>query len=112
MRTQTLNNRVRNFATFAAASMLFGCASNSQPRLDKEAHQLLRRGMEVTEAEGVMRNAHFSCGRYTIGYARSCTRVRNYAIFATCVQRINIASATSGQTVSRIDVPPPACGGM
>lgn len=109
-----LSGRIRIVAAVACAAALMGCSSNSQPRLEKEAQQLLPPGMELAEAERVLQHAGFTCGSYARDYfARdyfaTCTRHRTYAVVATCVQRVNLASDGAGRRVSRFNVPSPAC---
>jgi hypothetical protein len=95
-------------ASIVAALSLVSCTSNSQPLLNREARHLLHPGMRLTQAENLLEARAFTCGKYALGYARTCIRLRNYLIVATCVQRINLAS-DGAQTLSRFDVPMPAC---
>jgi hypothetical protein len=104
-----LSNRMRVFAATLAFLGMEGCVSNAQPRLEQEAHRLLRPGMTLVEAEQVLEGARFTCAHEIEGFVATCTRMRRYAVVATCVQRINLAADESGRTVSRFDVPQPAC---
>ncbi len=112
MGVSKLRRRFGVLVVTVAASALVGCASNSQPSLEREASRLLEPGTKLDEAEKALGGAAFTCGHYTIGYVANCTRLRNYLLIATCNQTINLVSNDNGQTVSRLDVLRPACASL
>ena len=94
------------------AVLLPGCTSNSQPRLEALANRLVPPGSKLSEATSRLTVAGFNCDPRAGAYTLTCTRMRNNAVLATCVQRINLSTDSADRFVSRIDVPPPACAGM
>lgn len=112
MSNPALRGQAGAIAVIACALTLQSCASNSQSRLDEEAHRLLRPSMKLAEAERVLQRVGFNCESYNHNYIATCTRLRNYAVVATCVQRINLSADETGRAIARFDVPPPACASL
>ena len=92
--------------------LVSGCASNSQPRLEALAEHLAPPGSQLSQGIGRLRGAGFTCDPRADTHALTCTRMRSYALLATCVQRITLFIDPAGRFISRIDVPPPACASL
>ena len=112
MSTRAPPNRKIALVGWLAVLALQGCVSDSQTRLKAEADRLVRPGLKLSDATGRLTHAGFTCDSQADVYTLTCTRMRSYAIVATCVQRINLVADAGGRSLSRIDVPSPACTGM
>jgi hypothetical protein len=103
--------------TVAAAlltAFLASCASNSPERLSKEVHRLVYVGMNTEDATRFLATSGFHCSAsYSAGFdGLMCARTRANGPIAACVHRANLSLDASRRTVVKIDVPPPACGGL
>lgn len=95
-----------------AIVLLSDCTSNSQPRLEALAERLAAPGSELSQGAMRLQKAGFTCHPGTGAYALTCFRMRGYALLATCVQRIDLSIDPVARSISRTDVPRPACAGM
>ena len=102
----------RQLAALLSPLLCVACVSNSQARVADEARQLVQPGMPLSSAVGRLNNAKFSCDDRLVAGAVTCTRSRNYAILAGCLQRVDLIPVPGGSTVLRVEVPKPACTGM
>ena len=112
MSTRAPPNRKAALVGWLAMITLQGCVSNSPTRLKAEADRLVHPGLKLSDAIGRLTHAGFTCDSPADDDTLTCTRMRSYAIVATCVQRINLVTDASGRSLTRIDVPSPACTGM
>jgi hypothetical protein len=96
------------------AAILAGCASSSPERLSKEVRGLVHVGMNTEDATRSLATSGFHCSAsYEVGFdGLMCARTRSNGPIAACVQRANLSLDVSRRTVVKIDVPPPACGGL
>lgn len=103
-------------SAIALLLLMASCAASSQTDLSDEVHSRVRVGMPLDAAAAALLKSGFECGENDLSRAGSadlvCSRSRSHRTLATCVQRVVITAPPPARTVSRIEVPDPACAGF
>jgi hypothetical protein len=114
--------RRRTSPLTAVALLVAGCTSNDEHRLYGEVGHLvpyaLANGQTETmaEAERALHRAGFDCGPTASVQLppkmRECSRHKNYAVLATCIQRVDLMPKPDGVFLSYYYVPRILCAGL
>ncbi|NVD72923.1 hypothetical protein D0T25_25570 [Duganella sp. BJB488] len=101
---------MRKLWMLALALPLAGCYTVNQAGLGNFITQTVQPGMPLEQALVRMRAEGFYCNTSTAGTVTICTRNQERLLRGSCVERVDLVrSATSTQTLGKIDVMETRC---
>jgi hypothetical protein len=98
----------RSISIVGLSSVLAGCYSPNQPRLEREVLDLVQPGMSVSVAVADLSSHGFSCTQTPV----TCSRISQRLLPSSCVERVNLQLGPQGSAISTVDVRPIVCAGL
>lgn len=98
---------------FIASCLLWlgGCYTVNNERFATDIHKLLEPGFDMASATKNLEANGFACDLVSAAPSTTCTKKRQGFSY-TCIERVNLISASKQRGVEQVDIPQIMCAGL